>query len=176
MSRLAARPLTGPLRTRWAASGLVAVLATLLLVAGPAQAQTSAPPEPGRSSLNGLPEVPDPQAWARLSPLEQERRRQQIKQQLQDAPPEQRQAYRRALRERLESLSPEQRQALAGQLRLQWGKLPPEERERLQQARREAIQAMPPEERRALLRERRAMLEKLSPEERRALGEKLPTR
>jgi hypothetical protein len=174
MSHLAVRPLIGPLSTRWAVVGAASLL-TLLLAAGPAQAQSNLAPQLGRGAPSSLPEVPDPQAWARLSPVEQERRRLQIKQQLQDAAPEQRQAYRRALRERLESLSPEQRQALAGQLRLQWGQLPPEERERLQQERREAIQAMAPEERRALLRERRAMLDKLSPEERRALAEKLPT-
>jgi hypothetical protein len=123
-----------------------------------------------------LPEVPDPQAWALLTPQEQAARRAEIATRLQQATPAERQAFRRALRERLESLTPEQRQALAGQARQRWNELPAEERERLQRERRERLQAMTPEERRQLLQQRRAMLDRLTPEERAALREPLQAR
>ena len=120
-------------------------------------------------------EVPDPQAWALLSPAEQAARRAEIAQRLKEATPAERQAFRRALAERLETLTPQQRQELAGRARERWDQLSPEERERLQQERRARVQAMTPQERRQLLQERRAILEKLTPEERARLREPLRT-
>lgn len=119
-------------------------------------------------------EVPDPQAWAQLSPAEQAARRAEIAQRLKQAPPAERQAFRRALAERLQTLTPEQRQALAGQTLERWNQLSPQERERLQEERRARLQAMTPQERRQLLQQRRAILEKLTPEERARLREPLP--
>lgn len=143
----------------WRAALLVAVV-LLFVAAGEAFGQ--------------VPEVPDPQAWAQLSPQEQAARRAEIAAQLRQATPEQRQAFRRALRERLEGLSPQERQALAGQARERWAQLTPEERARLQAERRERLESMSRAERRQLLQQRRAILERLSPQERAALREPLP--
>ena len=76
--------------------------------------------------LASPPEVPDPAAWARLTPQQQEARRAELRQQLQRATPAERAAFRKALRERLESLTPEQRRDIAGQTRERWQRLPPE--------------------------------------------------
>lgn len=122
------------------------------------------------------PDVPDPVAWAALSPQEQAASRAELKQRLQAATPAERAAFRNLLRERLEAMTPEQRQALAGRTRERWQQLAPDERQRLINERRERVKAMSPEERRQLIQERRDILGKLSPEERAALREKLPAR
>lgn len=59
-------------------------------------------------------EVPDPAAWAALSPQAQATRRAELRQRLRQATPQERAAFRNRLRERLEGMTPEQRQALAG--------------------------------------------------------------
>ena len=128
------------------------------------------------AAAHAAPEVPDPQAWSRLSPAEQAERRATLRQQLEASTPEERQAFRSALRERLQRLTPEQRDALVDRTRERWQALPPAQRERLADERRERLRAMSPAERRQMLRERRAVLESLSPEERATLREKLPVR
>jgi hypothetical protein len=128
------------------------------------------------SAAHAAPDVPDPQAWSRLSPAEQIERRAELRRQLEASTPEQRQAFRSALRERLQSLTPEQREALVNRTRERWQALPPAQRERLADERRDRLRAMSPAERRQMLRERRAVLESLSPEERATLREKLPVR
>lgn len=122
------------------------------------------------------PEVPDPTAWAQLSPKEQAVRRAELKQQLQEATPKERAAFRNRLRERLEGLTPEQRQALAGETRERWQKLDPQEKKRLLNERRQRVLAMSPEERRQLIEQRREMLDKLTPKERAVLRQKLTER
>ena len=82
------------------------------------------------------PEVPDPNAWARLTPSEQADRRADLKRQLQQATPQERAAFRSRLRERLEDMTPEQRQALAAKTRERWQTLDPSERQRLLDERR----------------------------------------
>jgi hypothetical protein len=190
------RPAAGPFA---AALALAVSAGTTCGVEGPGPTAMTPPPGPDRlppgrvvawraalivavvllfvafgEAFGQVPEVPDPQVWARLSPQEQAARRAEIAAQLRQASPEQRETFRRALRERLEGLSPQERQALAGQARERWAQLPPEERARLQAERRQRLESMSRAERRQLLQQRRAILERLGPDERAALREPLP--
>jgi hypothetical protein len=164
-------------RTQWLAIG---VLVASCLLAAPCRAEGS-PGGSNRAATAGAPDadadlVPDPRAWATLTPQEQAARRAELQRRLEAMTPAERQVLRSRIRERIEQLSPAERKALAGQTRQQWHALPVEERERLVRERRERIQAMTPEERRQLQQQRRAILDKLTPEEREALRAPLPPR
>ena len=82
-------------------------------------------------SAHAAPQVPDPQAWAQLTPQQQAQRREALQRELDAATPAERQAFRARLRQRLETLSPAERKALVGQTRERWQALSPEERQGL---------------------------------------------
>lgn len=166
------RPVTpsvrGAVHRRVLAIGLLAGVAAL----SPVRAQPGAVPV--APAAVGEFAVPDPKAWAAMSPADQAEQRRRLQEQLRAMTPEQRQAFRAALRERVQNLTPQERSALADQAVHRWSALPPGERQRLADERRRAIEAMSPAERRQWLAERRAIFEQLTPEERARLRAPLP--
>lgn len=168
------RPMTRPFTDSIRRAAAVVASAMLVLGTTGAMAQAPAPVAPGAPTVADVPAVPDPKAWAAMSPREQAEHRRRLQEHLRGMTPQQRQAFRAALAERVRNLTPDERGALADDAVRRWSALPPAERQRLAEERRRRIEAMTPAERRQWLAERRAVLETLSPEERERLRAPLP--